>query len=103
MDRREPLIFIVSGEASGDNLAGRLMAALKRVTGGRIRFAGVGGAQSERQGLESLFPMSDLSVMGFAEVLPHLPRIVRRLNETTASVRRPCDARRFPMLLWASA
>ena len=48
MDRREPLIFIVSGEASGDNLAGRLMAALKRKTGGRIRFAGVGGPQSER-------------------------------------------------------
>lgn len=88
MDRREPLIFIVSGEASGDNLAGRLMVALKRETGGRIRFAGVGGSQSERQGLESLFPMSDLSVMGFAEVLPHLPRIVRRLNETTAAVRR---------------
>ena len=32
MDRREPLIFIVSGETSGDNLAGRLMGALKRKT-----------------------------------------------------------------------
>jgi lipid-A-disaccharide synthase len=88
MDRREPLVFIVSGEASGDNLAGRLMAALKRETGGRIRFAGVGGPQSERQGLESLFPMSDLSVMGLAEVLPHLPRIIARLNQTTAAARR---------------
>ena len=46
MVRREPLIFIVSGEASGDNLAGRLMAALKRTTGENIRFAGVGGPQS---------------------------------------------------------
>jgi lipid-A-disaccharide synthase len=88
MDRREPLIFIVSGEASGDNLAGRLMSALKRETGGRIRFAGVGGPQSTSQGLASLFPMSDLSVMGLAEVLPHLPRLVRRLNETTAAARR---------------
>lgn len=88
MDRREPLIFIVSGEASGDNLAGRLMSALKRETGGRIRFAGVGGPQSTSQGLVSLFPMSDLSVMGLAEVLPHLPRLVRRLNETTAAARR---------------
>ena len=88
MTRREPLIFIVSGETSGDNLAGRLMGALKRETGGRVRFAGVGGPQSERQGLESLFPMSDLSVMGLAEVLPHLPRLVRRLNETTAAARR---------------
>jgi lipid-A-disaccharide synthase len=88
MDRREKLIFIVSGEASGDNLAGRLMGALKRETGGRIRFAGVGGPQSTSQGLVSLFPMSDLSVMGLAEVLPHLPRLVRRLNETTAAARR---------------
>jgi len=84
MNRREPLIFIVSGEASGDNLAGRLMAALKRETGGRIRFAGVGGPQSEREGLNSLFPMSDLSVMGLAEILPHLPRLMRRINETAA-------------------
>jgi lipid-A-disaccharide synthase len=87
MDRREPLIFIVSGEVSGDNLAGRLMDALKRETGGHIRFAGVGGPQSERQGLTSLFPMSDLSVMGLAEVLPHLPRLIRRLNQTTEAAR----------------
>src|SRR5262245_9347744 len=67
----EPLIFVVSGEASGDNLAGSLMQALKAKTGGRVRFAGVGGPQSERQGLQSLFPMRELSVMGLAEVLPH--------------------------------
>lgn len=88
MQRREPLIFIVSGETSGDNLAGRLMAALKRETGGHIRFAGVGGPQSESQGLNSLFPMSDLSVMGLAEVLPHLPRLIQRINETAREARR---------------
>lgn len=88
MDGREPLIFIVSGEASGDTLAGRLMAALKRRTGGRIRFSGVGGPQSESQGLQSLFPMSELSVMGLAEVLPHLPRLIGRINETAEAVER---------------
>lgn len=87
MDRREPLIFIVAGETSGDNLAGRLMSALRRATDDRVRFAGVGGPQSEAQGLTSLFPMSDLSVMGLAEVLPHLPRLVRRINQTTAAAR----------------
>ena len=87
MDNREPLIFIVSGETSGDNLAGRLMAALKRETGGHIRFAGVGGPQSERQGLDSLFPMSELSVMGLAEVLPHLTRLIRRINQTARAAR----------------
>jgi lipid-A-disaccharide synthase len=87
MTGQDPLIFIVSGEASGDILAGKLMVALKRKTGGHIRFAGVGGPQSERQGLTSLFPVSDLSLMGLAEVLPHLPRLVRRLDETSAAVR----------------
>jgi lipid-A-disaccharide synthase len=52
-----------------------------------VRFAGVGGPQSERQGLQSLFPMRELSVMGLAEVLPHLPRLIKRLNQTVAAAR----------------
>jgi lipid-A-disaccharide synthase len=88
MTGQDPLIFVVSGEASGDNLAGRLMAALKRKTGGRVRFAGVGGPASEAEGLESLFPMRELSLMGLAEVLPHLPWLARRLNQTTEAARR---------------
>lgn len=88
MSRREPpLIFVVSGEASGDNLAARLMGALKEQTGGHVRFAGVGGPQSAAQGLDSLFPMHELSVMGIAEVLPHLPRLIKRLNQTAAAAR----------------
>jgi lipid-A-disaccharide synthase len=86
MNRQEPLIFIVSGEASGDNLAGRLMAALKAKTGGRVRFAGIGGRESEAQGLNSLFPMRELSLMGLAEVLPHLPRLIARLKQTSEAV-----------------
>ncbi|MGH6735900.1 MAG: lipid-A-disaccharide synthase [Methyloceanibacter sp.] len=87
MSRQAPLIFVVSGEASGDNLAGRLMAALKAQTDGRVRFAGVGGPQSEAHGLKSLFPMRELSVIGLAEVLPHLPRLIKRLNQTVAAAR----------------
>jgi lipid-A-disaccharide synthase len=87
MSGQTPLIFVVSGEISGDNLAGKLMAALKRKTEGRVRFAGVGGPASEAQGLTSLFPMRDLSLVGLAEVLPHLPRLIRRLNQTTDAVR----------------
>jgi lipid-A-disaccharide synthase len=86
MSEREPLIFVVSGEPSGDNLAARLMAALKAETGGRVRFAGVGGPQSEKQGLQSLFPMNELSLMGLAEVLPHLPLLARRIRETKEAV-----------------
>lgn len=88
MSRQEPLIFIIAGEASGDNLGGRLMSALKKMTEGRVRFAGVGGPQCEAQGLKSLFPMKELSLIGLAEVLPHLPRVLRRMNETAAAVRK---------------
>jgi lipid-A-disaccharide synthase len=82
-----PLVFLIAGEPSGDVLGGRLMAALDRSTGGRVRFAGVGGPSMESQGLASLFPMGDLSVMGVAEVLPRLPRLLRRLRQTVAAAK----------------
>jgi lipid-A-disaccharide synthase len=82
-----PLIFIVAGEDSGDNLGAALMAALKRLTGDRVRFAGVGGPAMGRQGLHSLFPMSDLAVMGLAEILPRARLLLRRLNATVRAAR----------------
>ncbi|RDD62126.1 lipid-A-disaccharide synthase [Ferruginivarius sediminum] len=82
-----PLIFLVAGEPSGDQLGARLMAALKTETGGKVRFAGVGGERMAREGLQSLFPMEELAVMGLAEVVPHLRRILRRLREVVAAVR----------------
>jgi lipid-A-disaccharide synthase len=87
MSRQEPLIFIIAGEPSGDILAGRLIGALKEQTEGRARFAGVGGQQCMAQGLASLFPMQELSLMGLAEVLPHLPRLARRLKQTADTAR----------------
>lgn len=86
-----PLLYIIAGEPSGDLLGGRLMAALKEETAGRIVFAGVGGEAMRAQGLSSLFPMAELSVMGLAEVLPRVPAILRRLRQTVADIqaRRP--------------
>ena len=87
MSRQEPLIFIIAGEPSGDILAGRLIGALKEQTQGRARFAGIGGPQCIAEGLDSLFPMEELSLVGLAEVLPHLPRLAKRLNQTATAVR----------------
>lgn len=81
-----PPIFIIAGEPSGDVLGGRLMAALSEMTQGGVRFAGVGGEAMQVQGLESLFPMEELSVMGLAEILPDLPRLLRRIRQTAAAV-----------------
>ncbi len=83
-----PHVFVLAGEASGDGLGARLMAALKRQTGGNVRFSGVGGPAMIGQGLDSLFPMRDLALMGLAEIVPHLPRLIGRLRETVAAVAR---------------
>lgn len=79
-----PLIYIIAGEPSGDLLGGKLMAALKER--GDARFAGIGGQAMRAQGLDSLFPMAELSVMGLVEVLPRLPRILMRLRQTMADI-----------------
>lgn len=81
-----PCIYLVAGELSGDLLGGRLMQALSDETKGHIRFAGVGGAEMSAQGLNSLFPMSDLSVMGIAEVLPQIPKLLGRIKEVVADI-----------------
>ena len=83
-----PHVFVLAGEVSGDNLGARLMAAVERRTGGNVRFSGVGGPAMSARGLDSLFPMDDLALVGLAEVVPHLPRLVRRLRETVAAVAR---------------
>lgn len=86
-----PLIYLVAGEPSGDFLGARLMAALRSLSGGDIAFAGVGGEAMRAEGMASLFPQADLAVMGLAEVLPRIPRILRRLEQTLGDIaaRRP--------------
>src|SRR5208283_5106249 len=78
-------IFIVAGEASGDHLGALLMRAL-RAAEPDILIAGVGGEEMSREGLASLFPLSDLAVMGLIPVLARLPRLLARLDETTRAV-----------------
>ncbi len=80
-------IMLVAGEPSGDVLGARLMRALRDQTGGDVRFVGVGGDEMAREGLQSLFPITILSVMGLFEVLPRAFAIRRRLKQAEALVR----------------
>ena|SRR5580658_2821002 len=85
-----PLIYLIAGEQSGDQLGARLMRAILRQRPDAT-FAGVGGAAMEAVGCTSLFPMSELSLMGLLEVLPKLRQLRRRIRETAADIaaRRP--------------
>lgn len=71
---------MVTGEPSGDLLGSRLMHALKNEAD--VSFAGVGGESMQAEGMETLFPISDLAVMGIFEVIPHLPKILGRIKQT---------------------
>ncbi|MCR0982090.1 lipid-A-disaccharide synthase [Roseomonas populi] len=85
-----PLLYLVAGEASGDVLGARLIAALREFRPG-LAIAGIGGARMAEQGVESLFPMRELALMGLLEVLPNLRSLARRMDQTVADItaRRP--------------
>ncbi len=77
--------FLIAGEASGDKLGAALMAGLKTQRP-EIQFSGIGGPLMQAQGLNSLFPMDELSVMGIAEILPKYRQLMARINQTAAQV-----------------
>jgi lipid-A-disaccharide synthase len=76
-------LMLVCGEPSGDQLGGQLMAGLKAVAGDSVVITGVGGEAMAAQGLKSLFPLSDTAVMGLREVVPKIPKILRRVREAS--------------------
>ena len=107
-------VFVVAGEPSGDALGAAVMASLRArvrhahergapcgagrggvlppgafppgACGGSVRFSGVGGPLMRRAGLEVLFDMSDLAVMGLWELLPHIPRLLVRLRQARRAI-----------------
>ena len=78
-------LFILAGELSGDKLGASLIAALKSLVP-NCEIQGVAGPMMQAEGIESLFPMTELSVMGISEVLPKYLHLKRRLNETAQAV-----------------
>ncbi|WP_445487699.1 lipid-A-disaccharide synthase [Rhodopseudomonas sp. RCAM05734] len=79
-------IFLVATEESGDRLGAALMKVLRQRLGENVVFEGVGGTSMAREGLVSLFPIAELSIMGFSAIPKKLPMILRRLRETTGAV-----------------
>ena len=79
--------YLIAGEPSGDALGGRLIQALRQKDK-KAQFFGLGGDSMQAQGLKSLFNISELAVMGLAEVIPSIPRILRRISETVADIER---------------
>lgn len=79
-------VYLVAGEESGDQLGFKLMRALREATGGAVAFRGVGGRAMEEEGLQSLFPMSDVAVMGFLPVIRRLPQLLARIRQVADDI-----------------
>ncbi|MBI2234282.1 MAG: lipid-A-disaccharide synthase [Micavibrio aeruginosavorus] len=80
-------VYLIAGEASGDVLGSFLMKSLRAHAPQGVTFYGIGGKLMEAEGLRSLFPVHELSVMGIAEVLPRLQKILARIKETADHIR----------------
>jgi lipid-A-disaccharide synthase len=81
-----PLFYIIAGEVSGDALGAGVMRSLKEKTLGKVRFAGIGGSRMSSEGLISLFPMDELSMMGIVGVMPRIPKFLKMIKETVKDI-----------------
>ncbi len=84
---KPPFVWFVAGEPSGDLLGAKLISSLKAEAGDYLRINGVGGEAMEAEGFISLFPISDIAVMGLVEILPKIPLIKRRLRQTIRRIK----------------
>lgn len=79
-------VFIVAGEASGDLLGAALMRGLSQLLEEPPVFIGVGGEEMLSEGLSSLFPMHEISIMGISEILSNYMSLRKRIRQTARAV-----------------
>ena len=78
-------IFLIATEESGDRLGAHLMKVLRQRLGDAVGFEGVGGLAMAKEGLKSLFPIEELSIIGFSAVIKQLPKISRLIRQSVAA------------------
>lgn len=86
MQNKKIKVFIIAGEVSGDVLGARIISEMSGVA----EFCGIGGQNMTAVGLNSLFPMSDLAVMGVVEVMAHAKTLTRRIKQTADAIIKTC-------------
>ncbi len=79
-------LFVAAGELSGDHLGADLVRRMRRQT--PVAISGVGGPELTAEGLRSLFPMRDLSVMGIVDVVVRFPLLWWRVRQTIRAILR---------------
>ena len=84
--QQELTFFIVAGETSGDSHGARLMRAIQK-NHEESRFIGHGGDKMLKAGLEQMYHVDQLAVMGFSEIIKHLPLMLNVMGESLGRLR----------------
>ena len=79
-------IFIIAGEDSGDKLGSAIIHSLREKLDNPPSFVGIGGTAMTNHGLNSIFLMSELSVMGFVEIAYNYKNLKKRLDQTVSAI-----------------
>ena len=79
-------IFIIAGEDSGDKLGSAIIHSLREKLDKPPSFVGIGGTAMTNHGLNSIFLMSELSVMGFVEIAYNYKNLKKRLDQTVSAI-----------------
>ena len=79
-------IWIIAGEASGDDYGARLAEALK-LQQPALQLKGMGGDQMRKAGVETVIDASDLGIVGILEVFRHLPLFIRLFRGLVEQIR----------------
>ena len=79
-------IYLVAAEESGDALGASLARALRAREGSRLSLSGVGGRAMAAAGINSPFPIDELSIFGLTAIPRRLPLILRRIRETADAI-----------------
>lgn len=85
MGKNTPDIFMVAGEVSGDMLGGSLIESLLERRKD-LDIVGIGGPNMRSSGLFPTIPMEELQVMGFIDVIRHLPRLIKIFRSTVNTI-----------------
>ncbi|KKN17240.1 hypothetical protein LCGC14_0967860 [marine sediment metagenome] len=80
-------ILIIAGENSGEKYGADLVHQFKKLHPS-LSFFGIGGKHMEREGVNLLFPVEELAVVGVFEIISHLPRIKKIFNKIKREIKR---------------
>ncbi|MDC0447564.1 lipid-A-disaccharide synthase [Pelagibacteraceae bacterium] len=78
-------IFILTGEASGDKLAAKVIDNLNKLNP-NIEYLSVGGENLNKLGIKSIYNLKEITYLGFTNVLLNIFKIKRKINETVKAI-----------------